>query len=69
MSGMISSFHAHTKLKAELTIQCKTQLYLYTTTHHVLSKSTWYWGENFPVLLLQILINELSSAHLTWCLT
>ena len=34
------------------------QHYLYTVTHLVLSKSTWYWGNFFLVLLLQILSSE-----------
>ena len=61
---MTSSLLTHTKLKAELTIQCKngqsnnasTQLSTFG-----LSKSTRLVGKKIPALLLQFLVNQLSS--------
>ena len=48
---MISSLHTYTKLKAELTIHCKTRqpnsTSTHLSTHLVLFKSTWFGGKFF----------------------
>ena len=53
--SMISSLHTHTKLKAELTIQCKINIAPCAVQIHNA------WGGDIPVHVLEMLINELRS--------